>query len=213
MLLIHTWNLLCNQSIFRLFIWILETNIERISYYCELNGKIEKISKILHFCVVFLTEIATVVPFVIVTIVNYTIYDQGDESFYLPFPVVYVWYIIQLQNLINHQFWTFLYDKPKNPLRFKWAVALFNCINCSSSCSALYPLLCSAGNCIYDWIMLDVSFIEDITSGIDIFRTKKIPNSNHNQMKEHFCKIIQLYSDVKQLSDFINVPKTWLKWF
>lgn len=45
------------------------------------------------------------------------------------------------------------------------------------------------------------AFIEDITSVLHVFDAEKIQNGNHTKNKERFCKIIQLYSDVKELSD------------
>lgn len=80
---------------------IVETNAERILFYNKLNEKIERVSKILHFCFVYLTEIAVIVPYLIITIVKYTIYDQADESFYLPLPVLYVFYISQIDIWFN----------------------------------------------------------------------------------------------------------------
>lgn len=45
------------------------------------------------------------------------------------------------------------------------------------------------------------AFIEDITSELHVLSTKSKPNGSHNKMKTEFCNIIQLHSDVKQLSD------------
>lgn len=58
--------------------------------YIELNEKIERVSKILEFLLIKLTTAGAVLPSVIITIVDYFILDLGDESFFLPYPIMYV---------------------------------------------------------------------------------------------------------------------------
>lgn len=58
--------------------------------YAELSEKIELITKFMYFAVVKLTPIGVMVPALIITIVNYSVYDLGNESFFLPILVMYV---------------------------------------------------------------------------------------------------------------------------
>lgn len=56
--------------------------------YNELNEKIERTSKLMHFAMTRLTVVGFVAPFLLTSAINYFIYDLAAESFYLPFPVM-----------------------------------------------------------------------------------------------------------------------------
>lgn len=58
--------------------------------YAELNGKIEQMTELMYFAVVKLTPVGVMMPALIITIVNYYLYDLDDESFFLPLLVMYV---------------------------------------------------------------------------------------------------------------------------
>lgn len=58
--------------------------------YCNLINKIELLSEIYHFMVVKLTMPGVVLPAFLLTMINYFIYDLGNDSYFLPFPIVYV---------------------------------------------------------------------------------------------------------------------------
>lgn len=57
------------------------------SHYIELNAKIERISRIIDFLMMKLMFPAFIVPAVIITLVNYFIYDLKGESYFIPFSV------------------------------------------------------------------------------------------------------------------------------
>lgn len=58
--------------------------------YVKLNATIEFLTGILHFLVTRLSLIGICLPALLITLVNYFVSDLGEESFNLPFVVVYV---------------------------------------------------------------------------------------------------------------------------
>lgn len=48
--------------------------------------------------------------------------------------------------------------------------------------------------------MLCIAFIEDITSEFTAMASNKSLTDNYMEMKKRFCRIIQIYSNVKELS-------------
>lgn len=188
---------------------IVETSPERRTYYLKLNATIEKISQILHFGFVFITDIAVVAPFLIITIVNYTIYDQGDESFFLPFPTMYVfpcmystcYHALETISIFFHHFHSTNQSLPWNwEQPFGYVLALIiQAISTHCSLYCVTPVIAfMIGSC---WLF--GAFIEDIIRELDglndQIKSKKKPKNARNKMNKHFCKIVQLYSDVKQL--------------
>lgn len=57
--------------------------------YNELNVKIEHTSHLIYFGIVVLTFIGCMIPALLITMVNYFIFDLEEASFYLPFPALY----------------------------------------------------------------------------------------------------------------------------
>lgn len=56
--------------------------------YHELNGKIEKMSKILYILALNVTIPAAIIPPLIICVIDYITDNLTYESFYLPFPVM-----------------------------------------------------------------------------------------------------------------------------
>lgn len=56
----------------------------------KLNGKIERMSQLIHFMLAKLTFVGCVLPDLILTTINYFIYNLNDESFHLSIPMMYV---------------------------------------------------------------------------------------------------------------------------
>lgn len=63
---------------------ILKTN------YQKLNEIIELVSEIYYFLLLKISIPGVILPPLFVTIVNYYVYDLGNESYFLPFPFLYV---------------------------------------------------------------------------------------------------------------------------
>lgn len=58
--------------------------------YMDLNDKIEQISTIIYFIQVKSTMVALVLPAVLITLLNYFVFNQEDQSYFLPIPLMYV---------------------------------------------------------------------------------------------------------------------------
>lgn len=58
--------------------------------YSDLNKKIELFSEIYYISVVKLSMSGVVLPAFFLTSINYFIYDMGDDSFFLSYPIVCV---------------------------------------------------------------------------------------------------------------------------
>lgn len=57
--------------------------------YNEMNEKIERISKLVYSIFVEASIAGLVVPPLLITLVNYFIYDLKEDSYFLPTPVLY----------------------------------------------------------------------------------------------------------------------------
>lgn len=66
----------------------LKNNPPMRSKYAELAEKIERMSKIFHFILVKFTLPGFILPALFLTIINYFIHDLGNESYYLPCPLM-----------------------------------------------------------------------------------------------------------------------------
>lgn len=58
--------------------------------YCNLKQKIELFSEIYYIGVVKLSMSGVVLPSVVSSFINYFIYNMGEDSFFLSYPIVYV---------------------------------------------------------------------------------------------------------------------------
>lgn len=56
----------------------------------ELNEKIERMSKLVYSIFVEASLVGLVIPPLLITLVNYFVYDLSEESYFLPTPVMYV---------------------------------------------------------------------------------------------------------------------------
>lgn len=68
--------------------------------YTELNEQIEFVSKILPYLVKSVVAALALFP-LILTIVNYFVYDLGEDSYYLPCPIMYVYYQINIREELS----------------------------------------------------------------------------------------------------------------
>lgn len=66
------------------------TTVNSKNVYIGINDKIERISKLIYFTIVHLTLSGTYLPYVLQTLFNYFVLNLNEESFCLPFPVMYV---------------------------------------------------------------------------------------------------------------------------
>lgn len=55
--------------------------------YIEMIEKIERLSQLIHIGVIKLSIPGVIVPALLITFINFFVYDFGNESFFLPFPV------------------------------------------------------------------------------------------------------------------------------
>lgn len=69
--------------------------------YVKVNEKIERGSKIIYCILPEISFAGVVIPPLLITSVNYFIYDLKDESYLLPFPVMYVYYTTEADSKMS----------------------------------------------------------------------------------------------------------------
>lgn len=58
--------------------------------YNELNATIETVCRVIYITLTQLTIPGIFLPFFLITVVNYFVYDLGDKSYYVPCSMLYV---------------------------------------------------------------------------------------------------------------------------
>lgn len=168
--------------------------------YVHLSDRIERMSIFFHFILTKLTLMGVVIPSGIITINNYYIKDLGEESFFLPVSVMYVWEngIIQI-SIIGISMYIFYYNRLpfnwKTPLGYTTAY-LFGCISVYTIICSILPTICLTVGSYW----LNKAIIKDIIMDYRILNDKA-SDINQKEMLELFCKVIEDMSDSKQLSD------------
>lgn len=67
----------------------LKTELNAARGITEDRIKIEQISKVINFILLKLCAPGVVLPALLVTSINFLIYDLGDKSYFLPLPIMY----------------------------------------------------------------------------------------------------------------------------
>lgn len=75
--------------------FLLKTSLESndpvaTANYRKLNEKIEWASECYYFLLVKFSTLGCMIPASCLTILNYAIFNMGDDSYFLPLPIAYV---------------------------------------------------------------------------------------------------------------------------
>lgn len=63
-------------------------NLNSKAMYIALIAKIERFSQLIYIGTIKLTIPGLMIPAICITLINFFVYDFGDDSFFLPFPVM-----------------------------------------------------------------------------------------------------------------------------
>lgn len=164
--------------------------------YIKINLNIEQISKIFNLLLTKLTTTGIILPCVIITAINYFIFDLGEDSFYLPIPVMYVWNFISYKR--DQVITIFFFRTPFNwKTPFGYLILLsFVCSSVLSMAFCMLPIACF----VIGSYLLMISIIKDITKNDFRILSDGISNENFLGMSRQFCSLMQKFSQLKQLS-------------
>lgn len=191
------------------------SNAAHTAIFADLNEKIEKNSKILHFIFVELTTIGIEVPALLVTLNNFFILNLNDESYYLSFPVMYVHCACMFEyfDKMNKVYcrsnifyiigfvFSFLLA-PRLPFNWKTpfgylAVSIIFMASTYTSVSSCIPTVCLAVGSG----LMGISNATVITSQVtELHELSKKSQKNAKKMNLLLCEIVQNFSDAIQLS-------------
>lgn len=168
--------------------------------YTEFNKNLERYSKCVYIVLVDVALGFGTACLLSLSYINYYILDLKEEAFLLSAPAMYVSFMdskrnIQIfLNLLNFSFDRFPFNW-KTP--FGYLIA-----ELSETASYLSIVLCRIPILCFFWgsCGLFCLFIRDITSDLELLNVGGASDQSRKKRQERFGKIIQLHSDVKQLS-------------
>lgn len=89
------WRKYASSSEWHIQFWItfavisFMTGVHAKSIYSELNLKIEKMCDFIYFALVDVSLVGFLLPALLITLINYYVYDLNEESYLLPSPTMY----------------------------------------------------------------------------------------------------------------------------
>lgn len=181
----------------------------KLSIYIELDDNIDFTCKLLHLFAVKFTYFGVILPQSFITAVNYFIYDLKDDSYHLPFQVVYVFCVTALT--MNTLKWnrleklTLLHIHSRLP--FDWHTPFGYFIALFAQFTAAYAMLSGTSifiSFLFGSCWLFITIIRDITNDLMEFNCKQTSKSSEQNLKVQFHSIVELYVDGKQLMDEFN---------
>lgn len=171
--------------------------------YIEMNENIEKLSRLMHIALVMGTIIGLCAATLIMTAINYFVNDLEEESYYLPFPVLYV--AITIPNVNKKGTTNIILTHVKSLFRlpFNWKTPFGYAIALGGFFAALVGTLFEGsatmsfkvGSC---WMI--ITFVKDLKNDLTLLTATDMHNINYGQLKEHFCNVMRQFCVLKQLS-------------
>lgn len=187
------------------------TGEQSISAYRTLIEKIERLTNIFGMAMM-ITLLFLALPIFLYTIINYFIFDLGDESFILFFPAKFVSSLNLKKmdpssiHLISFNCrWPFDWKTPLGYL-IAWLIQSVACAIGAITTTVFFYLI--FGSC---WLFIYIA--EDTTKDLAAFNSDITSNAwkKRPESMKSFCEIVQLYTDAKQYG-FIYVPiSIWIK--
>lgn len=156
-------------------------------------------AEILYLVAVKITAPTAVLPALAIFANDYFKDNLSDESYYLPYPVMWVKcneFSLEKRNFTSR--FIFIWRLPFNYKNMiGYSVAMVGQAfgeYCLMLCASTF-IVFFVGAC---WSF--ISFIDDIAIELSCVKADGRSSSNQLEIRNHFCKIVQLFSDVKQLS-------------
>lgn len=176
-----------------------------MAMYNMIAAKFERLSNLGYLIIVKFTMVSFVLPPLAITGVNYFIYDLGNESYVLPYRILYVLKrqpsTVPLAKFCSCFFRFRLPFNWRTPLGYLMALILQAASTYVTLLSVSPSIILLVGSC---WIL--ILFIHDITndlSKLSAIKHDQLLSSGKNtngKIKRRFCKIVRNFSDVKELS-------------
>lgn len=165
--------------------------------YNMLNEKIERMSKWTHFALMKATVLLLSLPLIVMPLVDYFVYDLGDESFEESDVLMYGYKHTRSFEAVLKNFQSIsIFRVPFNTNTPRGYLFLLLIELAGLFCSLLsfVPTLCVfIGSC---WIFM--SIVEDITDDLNLL------NVGGASETERFLHMVTTYLDVRQLSINLN---------
>lgn len=146
--------------------------------YQKLSEKIEQTFELMHFALIKISSLGITIPTITFAYVNfYVIGLNAKESFHLPGPMMF----------------PFDWHTP-----FGYFVAAFvQTVSALCTNTLLTWIACPALG--FSWLI--TSLMENITNDLAHLKVGKLSDpKNRRKLRQHFCRVVKLHSDVKQLS-------------
>lgn len=144
--------------------------------YEKVNKKVEKHTGILHFALLKVTVLATMMPSFILSYLVYFTTNSGSDAFQLAFPM---WFPFNWQTPVGYL------------IAFGNEFIAFSCICFGSDC--FMGLLISATEML---MSISIDLKEELNTLNERFKV----NTNPMELKNAVCEFIQFHSDANQLS-------------
>lgn len=143
--------------------------------YIKMNGKIDRILKMIISSALKFHTISYVIFYLLRTIIDYCIFNLGDQSYHLFYLTL----------------WPF---NQKTPIGYLISLAIeFTTVACSQiwfiPTAAFFIGLC--------WF--SIAFANDVRSDLNFLNIGGTSHQRQAQLMKRFCGIVQLYADARQL--------------
>lgn len=161
-----------------------------------MNENIELSTKFVQIALVNISFVATAMPPILLTLINYLFHDLGDEM-YIGYEAMYVRKEFNFIQFIECVIFVHL------RVPFHWRSAfgyimylMFYVPGIFCVIYAAVPPICFyAGSCF-----LFIAFVQDIENDLNALMVKKSHRKHNAKLKTQFFRIVQVYSEVKELS-------------
>lgn len=157
-----------------------------------------------------LSAVGTIAPALLLTVVNYFVYDLGDDSYFLPFPVMYVHHFKfdKSRNFNRTEFIYTIINGLFSRLPFNWQTPFGYLIalvaqGIAAICTLFSGTLTMSllvGSC---WLFIII--VDDIANDLP-----KLDSGDYSSQRrrakviKYFCNILECYADLKQLSELAH---------
>lgn len=173
--------------------------------YTELNDKIESASEWSLFILVKTVFAGTVLPLLYVCSMNFYVYDLGEDSFYLPWPMLWVPTAFPRNTHIKLKHITIHFSR----LPFDWRTPFGYLVTLAAEYTSINSAVFGFTPIISFFIgsgWFAIWIVKDITSDLAALKDQQVSTKRRQkELKKKFYYIVRFYSDARELSAFHRI--------